>query len=205
MSSGPDPFGAERRSPGSALHAVRAAVRGIRRPLVVIDGPSGAGKSTFADLLIADWPGRAPDLVRLDDVYPGWNGLEQAVSALRRDLVLPWMHGVPGRRHAWDWAADRPGDETSLRPGNALVIEGCGALATAAHATGARVGAGSAAGERRVVRVWVDVPYPQRRDRALARDAGAYDPFWQVWEAQWRRYVRRLPAASAPMIRVRLP
>ncbi|GAA1950899.1 ATP-binding protein [Agromyces allii] len=197
MSSGRDPVGAERRPPGAAVQAVRAAVRGIHRPIVLVDGPSGAGKSTFADLLVADWSGPTPDLVRLDDVYPGWHGLDPAVSALRRDLVAPWLRGAPGRRRGWDWAANSPGAVTSLRPGRALVIEGCGALGTVA-------GLAVETGARTPVRVWVDAPYSERRRRALARDAGAYDPYWDLWEAQWRRYLHRMAPTSAPVIRVRM-
>jgi len=191
MSSGRDPGRGDGRPAAAALRAVRAAVRGIRRPLVLVDGPSGAGKSTFADLILADWPGRRPDLVRLDDVYPGWNGLDRAVQDVGRGLVAPWLRAVQGRRRSWDWAADRPGAVMPLRPGNALVIEGCGAHGTASDA-------------RSVVRVWLDAPDAERRGRALARDAGAFDPFWDMWEAQWRRYERRLAPTSASVIRVAL-
>ncbi|KQM83257.1 hypothetical protein [Agromyces sp. Leaf222] len=191
MSSGRDPARAGHRLPDAALQAVRAAVTGIRRPLVLIDGPSGAGKSTFADLIVAAWPGRAPDLIRLDDVYPGWYGLERAVQSLERSLVRPWLRSTPGRTQGWDWEADRPAVVTPLRPGNALVIEGCGAHGTAPDV-------------RSAVRVRVDAPDAERRERALTRDAGAFDPFWDVWDGQWRRYERRLGATSAATIRVRM-
>lgn len=195
MSSGPDESrgaGAAPTAPGEALAAVRSAVRGIRRPLVLIDGPSGAGKSTFADLLLAGWPGRTPDLVRLDDVYPGWTGLDPAVRHLERDVVRPWARGLPARHRAWDWALDRPAVVTSLRPGNALVIEGCGAHGTAAGAS------------RNTVRVWLDAHDAVRRDRALSRDAGAFDPYWELWDHQWQRYERRLAAAAGEVITVRM-
>ncbi|WP_092965245.1 hypothetical protein [Agromyces sp. CF514] len=179
------------RPVGAALARVRAAVRGIRRPLVLIDGPSGAGKSTFADLLLADWAGRAPDLVRLDEVYPGWEGLDPAVRHVERELVRPWLRGATGRRRGWDWVLARPTAFTTLAPGNALVIEGCGAF-------------GTTAGSCTAVRVWIDAPYVERRDRALTRDAGAFDPYWDLWERQWRRYERRLDAGSHAAIRLRL-
>ena len=81
----------------SAVRAAFAATRGIRAPLVLLDGPSGAGKSTLADALRAEWPGAAPVLVRLDDVYPGWHGLERAGDALARTLVRRRRRGEIGR------------------------------------------------------------------------------------------------------------
>ncbi|MFF2369548.1 ATP-binding protein [Agromyces sp. NPDC058110] len=179
------------RVPAAALAQVRAALRGIRRPLVLIDGPSGAGKSTFADLLIADWPGRAPDLVRLDDVYPGWHGLEPAVRHVERELVRPWLSGEPGRRQGWDWVLGRPSSITHVLPGRALVIEGCGAHRTAGSSDA-------------VVRVRLEAAYAERRDRALTRDAGAFDPYWELWEGQWRRSERRAGAVQRRSITVRL-
>ncbi|MET4157886.1 ATP-binding protein [Agromyces sp. PvR057] len=177
--------------PDAALRAVRAAVRGIRRPLVLIDGPSGAGKSTFADLLVAGWSGCAPDVVRLDDVYPGWHGLDRAVLDLERELVRPWLRATVGRRRGWDWEANRPEGFHPLRPGNALVIEGCGA-----H--------GTAPGVSSAVRVWVDALVEERRVRALTRDAGAFDAYWDLWDAQWRRYERRLRGTSERVLTVRM-
>ena len=50
-------------------------------PVVVIDGRSGAGKSTLARLLVDTWP--LPGLVQLvalDSIYPGWDGLSSGHS-----------------------------------------------------------------------------------------------------------------------------
>ncbi|MCD2442394.1 ATP-binding protein [Agromyces sp. SYSU K20354] len=172
-----------------AVAAIVSAVRGRRTPIVLIDGPSGAGKSTLADALVEAWPGTAPTLVRLDDVYPGWSGLDAAGEHLARTLVPPLLRGGVGRWRRWDWAAGRPGAVEMSRPGNALVIEGCGAFT-----------AGRAAS--RAVRVWVEASDRVRRQRALDRDEGRFDPYWEMWDAQWRRHVRR--TAPAPGVAVRL-
>ena len=53
-----------------------------RRPFVVgIDGRSGAGKTTLTDQLVAVLR-RSYDVVtfRLEDLYPGWNGLAEGMS-----------------------------------------------------------------------------------------------------------------------------
>jgi hypothetical protein len=175
---------------GSAVRAVLAATRGIRNPLVLIDGPSGAGKSTLADAVIAAWPGAGAVLVRLDDVYPGWSGLERASEQLARSLVPRRRRGEIGSWRRWDWDRDRPGGLERVRPGGALVIEGCGAF-----------GAGGASPD--AVGVWIDAPDAVRKRRALDRDGGAYDPFWNVWERQWRRYVRRVGPERSAVLRLR--
>src|SRR4029453_4511046 len=87
----------------SALREMFAAVRGIRAPVVLIDGPSGAGKSTLADALRSGWPGARPVLVRLDDVYPGWSGMERAGDMLARTLVPRHRRGTIGSWRRWDW------------------------------------------------------------------------------------------------------
>lgn len=183
---------AEPRVAAASVRAVLDAVRGIRRPLVLIDGPSGAGKSTLADAVSASWPGGRPALVRLDDAYPGWSGLERAGVELARTLVPPVRRGAVGTWRRWDWAQGAPGDLVRLRPGPPLIVEGCGAFEVGGAASGA-------------VRVWVDAADALRKRRALGRDGGAYDPFWDLWERQWRHYVRRTAPAGRATVRVRAP
>ena len=71
-----------------------------------------------------------------------------------------------------------------------MIVEGCGAF-----------GAGCASPD--AVRVWIDAPDAVRQRRALDRDDGAYDPFWDVWERQWRRYVRRIAPERSAVLRLR--
>jgi hypothetical protein len=168
-----------------ALAVARGAVvppgRNGRR-LVAIDGPSGAGKSTFADAVAAVWP-RPLELVRLDEVYPGWHGLERGARVLSAALVRPWARGVVGRVPGWDWSADGAGPVRIVRPGTDLLVEGCGAFAA--------IGALSA------VRIWVHAGDGVRKRAALERDHGAFDPYWEMWDAQWRTYTARTGASAA--------
>jgi predicted kinase len=201
MSSGPDPaatgaggglVGAHDGEPAaSAVAAVVAATRGIRAPVVLIDGPSGAGKSTLADAVIERWPGPPPTLVRLDDVYRGWTGLERAGTDLARTLLAPNRRGAVGGWRRWDWARDAPGPLERVRPGrNGLLIEGCGAFTAGARVVDA-------------VHVWVDASDATRKRRALRRDRGAYDPYWDLWERQWRHHVRRTSPERLATVRLR--
>ncbi|MDT5149916.1 MAG: hypothetical protein QOI01_1649, partial [Mycobacterium sp.] len=54
---------------------------------VLIDGRSGSGKSTLATQLCREWTDSV--LVRLDDVYPGWDGLAWAVEHIQSSLLQP--------------------------------------------------------------------------------------------------------------------
>src|SRR5674476_488189 len=57
----------------------RAQTRCGTTKVVAVDGPSGAGKTDFAAAL-ADRLA-SPQLLHMDDLYPGWDGLRQAVPA----------------------------------------------------------------------------------------------------------------------------
>ena len=153
----------------------RATAPAVRRPVVLVDGRSGSGKTTFARALRAAWPGPV-QLVHLDDVYPGWHGLEAASRTVEQGLLAT---AEPGWT-TWDWSASAPGPRRRLDPGRALVVEGAGSLTrgTAAAAT---------------VSVWLELDTVERRRRALARDGDGdgYEPWWDVWAEQEERHLRR--------------
>jgi hypothetical protein len=159
---------AEPLPPGAAVDAVRALATARRSWTVLVDGGSGAGKSTLADLLVA---ATGAALVRLDDVYPGWDGLEAAAEAVRRDLLAPRSIGRSGAWRRWDWVRDAPAERHLVPAGGGLVCEGSGVL-TRASAPLADLA------------VWVDLDEPERRRRALARDGEPYAVQWPRWAAQ---------------------
>jgi uridine kinase len=149
--------------------AARAAASGAR-PVVLIDGRSGAGKTTLAERLA---PLLGAQLVSLDDVYPGWGGLE-AGSAAVHETVL--RDRDPGWRR-WDWASGRPAEWHTVDPVAPIVIEGCGALSRANRAL-ATFG------------VWLEVPAAERRRRALEREPD-FAPHWADWARQEREFAAR--------------
>lgn len=158
--------------PVVALGVGRRALR-APRAVVLVDGRSGSGKTTFAAALAAEAGVR---LLRLDDVYPGWDGMAAASRILVDAVLVPRRSGAPGRWRQWDWPADRP-DGAGVVPANGpLVVEGCGALtrASARFAT---------------LSVWLELRPEERRRRALDRDGEAFRPHWDRWAAQEARAI----------------
>lgn len=141
-------------------------------PVVLIDGRSGAGKSTLARALVEDWP--LPGLVQLvalDSLYPGWDGLAEGAEIVRRDILAPHARGTVGvwRRH--DWTVGEPAEAHAVDPALPLIVEGSGVLTATAR-------------DLSDVSVWVDAPEASRKRRALARDGELYRPHWDRWAAQ---------------------
>jgi hypothetical protein len=155
--------------------AVLAYVARATRPVVLLDGGSGAGKTSLAALIAQSWRAARDEelqVVSLDDVYPGWHGLAAGSAAVPR-ILAPSSAGF--RR--WDWATSLPADWVSVDPHRPILVEGCGALTleSAKMAT---------------CRVWLELDEPLRRHRALARDRGGYDPYWDTWAAQEQTHWR---------------
>lgn len=142
-----------------------------------MDGRSGAGKSSLARLLVRGWPGPV-QLVALDALYPGWDGLDEGTAIAREHVLAPHGVGRVGIWRRWDWAAQCPAEACAVVPDLPLIVEGSGILtpqtAPFAH-----------------VRAWLRSPDDSRRRRALDRDGDRYRPHWERWAAQEDRHVRR--------------
>lgn len=143
---------------------------------LLIDGRSGSGKSTLADHLSELWATCV--VLRLDDVYPGWDGFAWAVDHVRTAVLEPRAAGRPGRWRSWDWASDTPGPWHDVDPERPLIVEGAGALTPANRAL-ADLG------------VWVETPDAERKRRALLRDGDMYRPHWDRWAAQEDEHLAR--------------
>ncbi len=155
---------------------------------VLIDGRSGSGKSTLAVQLQDDWAGSV--VLRLDDIYPGWDGLLWAAEHLRESLLEPRASGGTGRWQQWDWGTDAPSGWHTVEAGQRLIVEGIGALTPATRAL-ADLG------------IWVDADDAERKRRALERDGDTYRPHWDRWAAQEDEFIARYrPRACADLIAV---
>lgn len=178
----------DRRRLGRALRAAVARAEG-RAALILIDGPSGAGKSRLADAVIAQWPAaRRPRLVRMDDLYPGWHGLDAASSTVGRTLLHPLRAGRAGGWRRWDWDRNRSAEWHVVRGDAPVIVEGCGALAGA----NARIADLS---------VWLEADDALRKQRALARDGALFECHWDDWQRDFVRYTaRERPRSHADLI-----
>jgi uridine kinase len=147
--------------------------------VVLIDGPSGAGKSTLADAVAAAWPGgRAPTLLRLDDIYPGWGGLDEAAEHLTESVLRPRRAGLAAAWRRYDWVAGDYAEWHPVDPTRALIVEGCGTLA-AENATLSDI------------RVWLGADDADRKERALRRDGPSFAEHWEQWQNEWEAYCTR--------------
>lgn len=146
-----------------------APARAGRTRVVAVDGPSGSGKSTLARELSGAM-GCAP-VVRLDDIYPGWGGLDEAVPRLLEWVLDPLARGERARYRRYDWNAEQYAGWCDVPVCDVLVVEGC--------SSGARPCAPYLS-----FLVWLEAPREVRLARGLARDGDAYRPHWQRWADQ---------------------
>ena len=190
--SNPDPVD-DALSAAIATVMARIVAVGAANPAVVIDGRSGAGKSSLARRLVASWPGRGRvQLVALDDVYPGWDGLAAGTEYAQETILRPHARGIVGVWQRWDWLADTRAEAHAVDPSLPLIVEGAGLLTPEV----ARLAD---------VSVWVDAPTPSRRSRALDRDGETYRPHWDRWARQEDAHIAQHDPASLAQVVVRVP
>lgn len=171
------------------LPAVVDALTTTPAPVVLIDGPSGAGKSTLADRLVAAWPGpQHPVLVRMDDLYPGWGGLEAGSALVHEQLLRARSQGGIPRWQPYDWNTAAPGEWVVVNPDRPLIVEGCGTLRR-----------GNAPFSQ--LRIWIGADDEVRKRRALERDHGGFDAHWDEWQRQFDAFVdREHPVDTATLV-----
>lgn len=137
--------------------------------MLCVDGRAGSGKTTLAGAVEAGLPHAVTHaVVRLDDIYPGWAGLDEGVRRVARDLVGPLADGRPGRYRRYDWHTGREAEWHEVGPVDLLVLEGVGAGALAYA-------------DRITTLVWCEASEDVRRSRALARDGDTFAPHWDAW------------------------
>ncbi len=156
---------------------------------MLIDGRSGAGKTSLAQELRDLWTGS--QVISLDDIYPGWDGLSWASEHVREQLLAPRAAGRPGRWRRWDWSAGAPAEWHTVPPRRRIIVEGVGALTPATRAL-ADLG------------IWIEMPAADRKRRALRRDGETFAPHWDRWAHHEREFIaRNHPRTAADIVLVR--
>jgi len=141
--------------------------------IVLVDGRSGAGKTEYGvELALA----MEAQLVSLDEVYPGWDGLDAGSWHVWRSLIIPISKGLPGSYRKWDWVSQRPGTWVTIPAHTSIVVEGCGTIR-------------SDLGDVAAKKIWIEAPDAIRRERALARDGATFLPHWERWARQEERFL----------------
>lgn len=152
----------------------RAPTLGAGR-LVCVDGPAGSGKTTLAAALGRRFSERSHttrtrgvELLHMDDVYDGWDGLDAGMATVTDSVVAPLRTGVPGRYRRYDWHRGSFAEERPIEPCAVLVVEGVGSGA-------------SAYADAITCLVWVEAPADVRLSRGLARDGADLREHWTAW------------------------
>ena len=150
-------------------------------PIILIDGRAASGKSSLAaevkNVLFKELE-QAPRLIHMDDLYPGWEGLQLGSFYLNQQILQPLRSGKQAHWQLWDWQqgqrgrADEPGNVwREFSGGTPLIVEGCGALSRASS-------------ELADYRIWIEAPKDLRHSRWLERDGEKFNDFWHIWAAQ---------------------
>ncbi|WP_240615097.1 aminodeoxychorismate synthase component I [Arthrobacter ruber] len=176
-------------APGiSSTTAPDAASRGAPL-LIAIDGRSGAGKTTLAvELAALLREHHSVGLFHLEDIYPGWDGLDAGIARYVERVLTPLRAGRTAHWNAWDWGREHDGPARTTPVTEIVLLEGVGAAAAAARASLDAV-------------IWVEADAGIRRRTAIERDGDAYAPFWQRWAAQEERWLAGdHPGAAADVV-----
>lgn len=142
--------------------------------IIGVDGPSGAGKTTFADSLagiLLDRTGVRPQIVHMDDLYPGWSGLADAVDLVTTHVLEPLSRGEDGVFERWDWLAGQRAEAVHVPVADWIVLEG--------------VGSGSRLCRSHLAALaWLEADRDIRMARGMERDGESFRPHWERWAVQ---------------------
>ncbi|RKT83181.1 Uridine kinase [Saccharopolyspora antimicrobica] len=152
------------------VRRAKAAPRLGTTRLVIIDGPAGSGKTTLADQLAE---ALSAQIVHMDDLYDGWNGMLAGVDRLGRQVLEPMAAGRDGRYQRYDWHAGEYAEWHDVPQAEHLIVEGCGA--------GARRFDGLS-----TLLVWVEDGEALRLTRTVARDGEGARDHLRAWMAAER-------------------
>lgn len=159
----------------------RSTARAGTTRVVALDGPSGSGKTTLATDLAAalqPWLDHPTAVVHMDDLYPGWDGLEDAVPRLVEQVLRPLAAGRVARWRRYDWERGCYAEEHDVPPSPVVLVEG--------------VASGSLeCAEQLSLLVWVEASLQTRFRRGIERDGEGFRPHWERWAEQEQQHFAR--------------
>ncbi|MFV0253129.1 MAG: uridine kinase [Beutenbergiaceae bacterium] len=153
--------------------------------VVLIDGPAGSGKTSLAAALASAVraAGADADIVHMDDLYDGWDGLAAGADAVT-GLLRAIAAGRPGRYQRYDWDRAEFVEWVELAPVDLLIVEGVGSTSLE------HLDLVSAL-------VWVAEAAPaERLRRGLARDGAQSQAHWRRWMRAEQELFARVGTAA---------
>lgn len=146
----------------SVVCAAIAANRTSSIGIVCIDGPAGSGKTTLSAQIAQELNAQ---VVHMDDLYEGWEGVGQAPHYLESNILAPLFRGEPAGYHRYDWPAAARAEWHDVPQGEWLIVEGC--------ASATRI-----VDKYEPFIIWVEAPDDTRLARGLERDGEELRPQW---------------------------
>ncbi|WP_020390977.1 uridine kinase family protein [Kribbella catacumbae] len=157
-------------------HVQAAPARLGRTRLISIDGPAGSGKSTLADRVAARAEARGlhTRVLRMDDLYDGWDGAVRGFALLRDHVLTRLADGREGRYRRYDWTTGAYA-ELHLVPATVelLIVEGVTSCDRDADAW-------------QSLKIWIETTNEIRLERGIDRDGEALRDRWLDW-MRWER------------------
>lgn len=143
-------------------------------PVLLIDGRSGTGKTTLASSVA----GALTDatVIHMDDLYPGWEGLDEGARSLVEWVLRPFAERRTGEWRRWDWERSVRAEAHGVPRDRPLIVEGCGS---------------SSGGSRELAdtALWLDAPVIQRTHRLMGRGDGV--DWLAAWTLQEDAFIER--------------
>lgn len=150
-------------------------------PIILIDGRSGSGKTHFAKLLLDELFKATKvkaQLIHMDDLYPGWEGLRLGANLLVSDILKQIALGKSASYQIWNWETSTRGIDSepgngwrTVSPLSPLIVEGCGAVSVDSRSLATTA-------------IWIESDLGARNKRLAERDKGAFTSHQAIWSSQ---------------------
>lgn len=160
---------------------IKGEYTSVGQSVILIDGRSGSGKTHFARLLSHELFKATQveaQLVHMDDLYAGWEGLRLGANILVSDILKPLSLGISTRYQKWNWTTGTRGIDSepgqgwcTVDPWSPVIVEGCAAVSVASRSLATTA-------------IWIESDLEARINRLAHRDNGAFTSHQANWSSQ---------------------